>query len=436
MGEEWYAARARLRCAVRAEPGWSEPRLAQELGRSLSWVKKWRRRLAQAPADDEEVLHSRSRARVHPSPAVPQVVVDRILDIRDRPPAGLQRAPGPRAILYFLDRDAELRAAGEPVPRSTATVWRILRQHGRVAQRRPHQHEPWDLPEPLASWQLDFKDVSTVPSDPDAKRQHAVEALNCVDCGTSLLVAADVRPDFTEETTLAAVAELVRVHGLPREVTLDRDPRFVGAPGAGDFPSPLVRFLTCLGVVVRVNPPHRPDLNAFVERYHGTYERECLRVHHPATLTEAREVTAAFRRHYNEERPNQARSCGNRPPRVAFPELPLRPPVPAEVDPDAWLRLVDGRRYLRTVSAAGAIVVEHARYYVGRSLVGRRVAVAVAAGERALVVRQAEAVVKRLPLHGLRDERLPFERYLALMEQEARAQARRRSSLAAARRVA
>jgi hypothetical protein len=278
--------------------------------------------------------------------------------------------------------------------------------------------------------------VSTVPSDPDAKRQHAVEALNCVDCGTSLSVAADVRPDFTEETTLAAVAELVRVHGLPREVTLDRDPRFVGAPGTGDFPSPLVRFLTCLGVVVRVNPPHRPDLNAFVERYHGTYERECLRVHHPATLAEAREVTAAFRRHYNEERPDQARSCGNRPPRVAFPDLPPRPPVPPEVDPDAWLRLVDGRRYLRTVSAAGAIVVEHARYYVGRSLVGRRVAVAVAAGERALVVRQAEAIVKRLPLHGLRDERLPFERYLALMEQEARAQARRRSSPAAVRRVA
>ena len=40
--------------------------------------------------------------------------------------------------------------------------------------------------------------------------------------------------------------------------------RFVGAPGTGDFPSPLVRFLACLGVAVRVNPPHRPDRNAFI----------------------------------------------------------------------------------------------------------------------------------------------------------------------------
>ena len=196
----------------------------------------------------------------------------------------------------------------------------------------------------MTSWQLDFKDVTTVPGDPDGKRQHAVEALNCIDCGTSLLVATEVRPDFTEETTLAAVADLLRVHGLPAEVTVDRDPRFVGAAGAGDFPSPLLRFLTCLGVTVHVNPPQRPDLNAFVERFHRTLEHECLRVYRPATLEQAREVTTAFERHYNTERPNQAHSCGNRPPLEAFPDLVPRPPVPAAVDPDAWLHLVDGRR--------------------------------------------------------------------------------------------
>ena len=110
--------------------------------------------------------------------------------------------------------------------------------------------------------------------------------------------------------------------------------------------------------------------------------------------------------------------------------------MPAEVDPDAWLPLVDGRRYLRIVSVAGAIVVEHARHYVARSLAGRRVAVAVAAGERALVVHHAGAVLKRLPLRGLRAERLPFARYRELMEQEARARARRRAPLATVRRAA
>jgi transposase InsO family protein len=302
MEEAWCADRARLRCAVRDHPGWSAPQLAHELGRSLSWVKKWRRRLAAARPEDEEVLRSRSRARAHPPPALPRLAVDRVLAIRDDPPASLRRVAGPKAILYFLHHDPELRAAGVRLPRSTATVWALLRRHGRLPQRRPAQHEPLERPPPLTSWQLDFKDVASVPADPDGptgKRQHAVEALHCVDCGTSLLVAAQVRDDFTEETTLAAVAELLREHGLPAEVTVDRDPRFVGAPGTGDFPSPLVRFLTCLGVAVRVNPPHRPDRNGFIERCHGTYEHECLRVHRPATLERAREVTAAFRRHYN-----------------------------------------------------------------------------------------------------------------------------------------
>jgi len=426
MEADWYADRARLRCALRDHPDWSGPQLARWLGRSISWVKKWRRRLRAAPPDDDGALHSHSRARKHPPAALPRPVVDRILAIRDEPPANLRRIPGPRTVLYFLWQDAALRAARMPLPRSAGTVWQVLRRHGRIADRRPRRREPVDLPEPLTSWQLDFKDVSSVPGDPEGKRGHVVETLDYVDCGTSLLLEAQVREDFTEETTLAAVADMLREHGLPDEVTIDRDPRFVGAPGAGDFPAPFIRFLTCLGVRVRVIPPRRPDRNAFVERYHGTYERECLRIHRPTTLEGAREVTAAFRQHYNEERPNQARSCGNCPPRVAFPALPPRPAVPAEVDPDGWLHLVEGRRYVRTVLASGTVVLDQQRYYVGRCFAGQRVALAVMPGERALVVHRGGTIVKRLPLRGLREARLDFDRYVELTTREARAQARRR----------
>ena len=266
MEEEWYADRANLRSLMRRHPDWSSARLAGTLGRSLSWVKKWRRRLAAAPPGDDTVLASRSRARRHPPPSIDQAVVERILAIRDRPPAALQRVPGPRAIRYFLGQDDDLRAAGTPLPRSTTTIWQVLTRHGRIAHPPPRAHEPLDPPPPLTSWQLDFKDVSTVPGDPEGKRQHVVETLNCVDCGTSLLVEAQVRADFTEETTLAAVVALLEAHGLPEAITLDRDPRFVGSPGGRDFPSPLVRLLTCLGVEVEVCPPRRPDRHCSGER--------------------------------------------------------------------------------------------------------------------------------------------------------------------------
>ena len=63
MEAEWCADRANLRLAVRDHPAWSVPQLAQHVGRSVTWVKKWRRRLRDAPPDDESVLHSQSRAR-------------------------------------------------------------------------------------------------------------------------------------------------------------------------------------------------------------------------------------------------------------------------------------------------------------------------------------------------------------------------------------
>ena len=155
-------------------------------------------------------------------------------------------------------------------------------------------------------------------------------------------------------------------------------------------------------------------------------------MHRPTTLEQARAVTDDFQVHYNTERPNQARSCGNRPPRVAFPELPPSPPLPMLVDPDAWLPLIDGRRYVRQVQANGTVKVEHTRYYVGRHLAGQRVALAVAAAERALVVYHGDTALKQLPLHGLRGEILVFERYVDLMEGEARAEARRRQRRLAA----
>jgi len=195
----------------------------------------------------------------------------------------------------------------------------------------------------------------------------------------------------------------------------------VGSPVTLDSPAPFIRFLTSRGVAFDVCPPHRPDRNGFVERYHRTLESECLRVQRPATLERAREVAVAFGRHYNEERPNQALSCGNRPPRVAFPALPALPPLPARVDPDRWLDAVDGRHYVRKVRRDGSVRVAEASYYVKQALVGQHVVLRVDAATRTLTVTHGGQVLKRLPIKGLRGELLAIADYLALMRQEARA---------------
>jgi transposase InsO family protein len=426
MEAVYYAVRANLRRLMHLHPQWTQPQYAQAVGMSVGWVKKWKKRLQEAEPEDEQVLHSRSRARLHPPARSSQAVVERILQMRDEPPEGLRRTPGPKALLYYLPRDEQLQ--GERLPRSSRTIYRILQQAGRIAHRLPQVHEPQERPAPMSQWQLDFKDVTTVPPEVDGKRQHVVEVLNVVDEGTSVLVAAQVRADFHAETTLQAVAELFVRQGLPQVVRLDRDVRFVSSPGGSDFPSALVRFCECLGVGVLLCDPQHPQQNGFVERYHRTYQEECLAVDRPGSVEQVREVTAAFAQHYNWSRPHQGLSCGNRPPRVAFPTLPELPAVPDLVDPDRWLQVRDGLHLVRKVRRDGSVRVDLKSYYVGRALAGQHVALHLSAAKGALLVVHEHQVLKTLPLKGLTGQAIRFEAFVQLMQGQARSERRLRNA--------
>jgi hypothetical protein len=85
-----------------------------------------------------------------------------------------------------------------------------------------------------------------------------------MDVGTSLWLLAEPSATFTSETVFAPLVRLMEQVGLPERVRFDRDPRFLGSTTLRDFPTPFVRFWYALGVMPLVNPPHRPDLNAFV----------------------------------------------------------------------------------------------------------------------------------------------------------------------------
>ena len=367
------AKRATLRWLSQQHPEWTHQDLADALDMSDSWVNKWLQRLCQADPDDVMAWHSRSRARHTPpvSIASQPAVVQRILEIRTDPPENLQRVPGPEAILSYIHRDSALQRAGVRLPRSQTTIWKILRQAGCIEEHRRRKPKPLELRQPGEEVQFDLKDASSVPADPDGKRQHVVEIANFVDAGTSIRLHREVRSDFDAEVLFEGVAQFFCQHGLPGMLTFDNDPRLVGSPAGRDFPSALVRFLLCLGVIPHVIPPHRPDKNAYVERFHRSLGQECLQVHRPGTLSEVSELTFAFLTHSNDQRPNQARSCGNQPPRVACPAFPTLPAVPQTVDPDGWLVQVNKRAFARTIRARGDLTINCQDDYVSRTLAGK-----------------------------------------------------------------
>lgn len=419
MEEQWVVDRCQLRAIWLEHPEWSKQMLAEATGRSKSWVKKWMKRIRNSPLEDREVLHGRSRARKHPPPEVADEVVDRILEIRDHPPEKLGRIPGPLTILYYLQQDQDLAEAGVGVPRSTRTIWKILDRHHRIARPSVLESEPEERPEPGVEWGMDFHDVSTVPADPLGKQQHVVEILNLVDHGSSAVVASEPGENYTAETALRTVADILVEKGCPDRIRLDRDPRWVGSWTAKDFPSPLLRFLHCVGIATQVCPPQRPDKNPFVERYHRNYKYECQLIEQPHDLTSTVESNQPYVHFYNYERPNQAETCGNHPPLVKFPNPPHLSPVPQTIDPDRWVLALSGKVYKRKLDGKGTFQVGDQTYYVQQKLRGRSILVWVDGQQRELVIYADRKPIKKLLIKGLHNSTMNFPDYVDLMCKEA-----------------
>lgn len=421
---ELIADRAKLRLLRRQHPLWSLAKLAHELGRCRAWVKKWLRRLTQAPDEDQAVLHSCRSLPKRCYTEYPALLLDRLLEFRHNPPDGLKRVPGPKTLLYYLDKDPVLKQAGIVPPRSTATIYKLLVKLGCLARPLPKKHQELERPGPLECIACDFKDASTVLVEPDGKKQHLVEVLNLVDEGTSVLWEYAVRSDFTAQTVVETFVDIFSRLGRPKNLRFDRDPRFVGARQNRDFPSAFVRMLYVFGVTPHICPPHRPDKNGICERYNGSYKRECLLVHQPQNEAAVKEVTAEYKEHYNWHRPHQGKPCGNRPPRVAFPELPALPGLPLTVDPDRWVKAINQQHFVRKVRANGSISVDKYDYYIGSEHAGQYVTVRLEADKRELVVEQARQRLKCLAIKGLYGREMSLEEYKQVIIAEARSEQR------------
>ncbi len=66
MEEEWMRDRALLRDLLNTDPQTPPQELARAIGRSVSWVKKWRKRLREGDPHNQELFCSRSRAHHAP----------------------------------------------------------------------------------------------------------------------------------------------------------------------------------------------------------------------------------------------------------------------------------------------------------------------------------------------------------------------------------
>ncbi len=223
MDDEWELDRIKLFYLMKDHPDWSIARLAKELKRSLSWVKKWRKRFREAQQKGIHLFKSQSRAPKTRPKRLSMRVRNAILSFRDQLKDVYNRVVGSEIILYHLHQDRLLQ--DEYLPRSSRTITLVLKEGGRIPTR-VKEHHPVGRPEPMKHWELDFGQMAD-----------KAEFLSVVDRGTSILVNTQSERHYTAETALLALYQLFILNGLPDKLRFDRDPRFVGGWGMDDYPS-------------------------------------------------------------------------------------------------------------------------------------------------------------------------------------------------------
>jgi len=417
METSWMFDRMRLYQLMQQYPDWSIARLAQALARSSSWVKKWRRRFREALKITLEPFKGHSRAPQHRPHQISAVVKRAVLSLREALGAVYNQPAGPKRILFHLKQDTNLAAAGHRLPTSATTLWRILRDAGRITQPISRITIPLPRPAPMREWEFDFGQINIATEK--------LEFWTVVDRGTSILVDLQGSDGYNAETALLALVQTLIVNGRPARMRFDNDPRFASWTNDG-FPSALERLLLCLDIQVHRCDPASPWQKPFVERVIGTVKYEHLDKHKPETVPAGIELLLPYPAFYNHERPNQGLACGNQPPYTAFPQLPALPPVPDQVDPDHWLQHCHATVFRRTVDSQGSIQIDKDRYYIGRQYVKQRIILSVDAHEQAFRVLHSSQFIKQLPIKGLIGGSLSFSDFIQLMAKQARSMVRYR----------
>jgi putative transposase len=251
--------------------GESASEIADELGRTTRWVRKWVERHEQTNTKDW--AQSRSRAP-HKSPNQTAAGIEEtIVAARKRLVANARSQYGALAIQW------ELRRLGvDPIP-PARTVERVLQRAG-VAKPQRHgtryvsKGRPYpgiDHPAPGEFQQIDM--VGPRHLFGAAK----FNVLNAIDVGSHRAgntIVTDLRPPALAQSLTSIWGRT----GVPQIAQFDNHANFRGAiqPRWQNF-SPIVATCLDLGVVARFIPIREPWRNGVIERFNNVWDKSFFR---------------------------------------------------------------------------------------------------------------------------------------------------------------
>jgi putative transposase len=331
---------------LEAETSFAE--LCERFGISRKQGYKWRERYE---GGGVEALPDRSRApHSHPN-AVPEAVVQLIVELRKKHPSW-----GPRKLLIVLKRHHP--NVHFPV---SSTVGDLLRKRGFVRRRRRrHTSAPYGEPlggydAPNSVWCADYKGHFGI----GRRRCHP---LTITDGFSRYLLRCHALRGTLSDPTRQVFESAFREFGLPSAIRTDNGPPF-STLAAGGL-SRLAVWWIRLGIHPERIFPGRPDQNGRHERMHRTLKAEALSEVRSSFAAQQRAFDV-FRDEYNEIRPHDG--IGQATPATLYSPSPR--PYPSRLPDLEYPR----HFHIERAYPNGAITFRSIQWYLSSCLVGQRV---------------------------------------------------------------
>ncbi len=126
----------------------------------------------------------------------------------------------------------------------------------------------------------------------------AIKCLTIVDDATHESVAIVPARAISVQYGMRILDHLAATRGLPQVIRTDNGKEFCGRA--------MLTWAYAHTVALRLIEPGKPNQNADIESFNGRLRDECLNEHWFLTLAHAQAIIEAWRREYNEERPQKA----------------------------------------------------------------------------------------------------------------------------------
>ena len=191
-----------------------------------------------------------------------------------------------RLCFMMLDRDL--------VAVSPTSVYRVLHKAGLLGKPFKASRKGTGFVQPLQPhehWHVDISYLNIGGT--------FYYLCSVIDGASRYIVHWDIRTSMTEaQVEIILQAALETFPGARPRIISDNGPQFI----AKDFKE----FIRLAQLTHVRTSPHYPQSNGKIERWHGTFKRDCIRQKTPLDLDQAKIVTGEFINHYNQVRLHSA----------------------------------------------------------------------------------------------------------------------------------